>query len=108
GGEVGERCRVGPPRARRRHHAGAQLADHLLGDVGVRRRLLQRKSDERQSARLALLAVAARAVLLDERVLLVRGLLLRRRDEQIRRDGSEQREPKKLLHSPTQYTVQSG
>ena len=25
----------GPPGARRRHHAGAQLADHFLGDLGV-------------------------------------------------------------------------
>ena len=34
-GQRGERGRVGTPCTRRRHHAGAQLADHALGDVGV-------------------------------------------------------------------------
>ena len=35
GRERAQRRLVGPPRARRRHHARAQLADHFLGDVRV-------------------------------------------------------------------------
>ena len=34
-GERRQRRFLGPLRAGRRHHAGAQLANHLLGDVGV-------------------------------------------------------------------------
>ena len=37
-GQRDERGLVRAPRAGRRHHAGAQLPDHLLGDVGVSRR----------------------------------------------------------------------
>ena len=52
----------GPLGAGRRHHAGAELADHLLGDVGVIVSGARIERRERQSARLAAVAVTADAV----------------------------------------------
>ena len=42
-----QRFGVGAPRAGRRHHAGAQLADHLLADVRVIRDLRDVERRER-------------------------------------------------------------
>ena len=50
-------------RAARRHHAGAQLVDHLLGDVTMLRCGLGVPAGERQPASLAAFAVAGGAVL---------------------------------------------
>ena len=68
-----DRRGVRPPRAGRRHHAGAKLADHLLRDFRVLLDLRRVETGQRQLTRLALLAVAGRAVLTDELVLGVDG-----------------------------------
>jgi hypothetical protein len=70
GGERGRSCRIRPRRERRRHHAGLQLTNHLLGDVRVLRRLGHVEGCERQAAGLARVAVAADAVTLDHRVVI--------------------------------------
>ena len=54
---------------RRRHHAGAQLPDHLLGDVGRLRDFRRIEVLERQPAGLRLVVVTRGAVACDERVL---------------------------------------
>ena len=66
GGERRQRVASGPLRAGRRHHAGAQLADHLLGDVDRLGRLRDVVGRERQPARFRAIAVAGHAVLLDQ------------------------------------------
>ncbi|OLC42737.1 MAG: hypothetical protein AUH43_21880 [Acidobacteria bacterium 13_1_40CM_65_14] len=69
GDERAHRLGVGTPRRRRRHHARAQLADHLLADVRVLLDLRCVKARQRESARFPALAVTAGAVLLDELIL---------------------------------------
>ena len=54
----------GTPRARRRHHAGAQLADHLLGGVGMLACARDVEVGERQITSLRPIVVTAGAVLL--------------------------------------------
>ncbi len=54
---------------RRRHHAGAQLLDHLLADFRVLFNLGGVEMFERQPARFALVVVARRARRSDERIL---------------------------------------
>ena len=75
---IGRRVRT--RHARRRHHARLQLADHPFGDVGVLARLREIKRRERETARaiLVAIAVAADAVLLDERVVVGRRAGVRR------------------------------
>ena len=62
--ELGRGLAVGTPRAGRRHQAAAQLADHLLGHLGVLAGLVGVEVVERQAADLGLVVVAAEAVLL--------------------------------------------
>jgi hypothetical protein len=54
----------GTPRAGRRHHAGAQLPDHLLGGVGMLGRARDVEAGERQITSLRAIVVTAGAVLL--------------------------------------------
>jgi hypothetical protein len=69
GDERGRGLIVRPPRARRRHQAATQLADHLLGDLGMLADRVEVQLRQRQAAGLAAVAVAAHAVLIDERLL---------------------------------------
>ena len=74
------------PRAARRHHAGAQLVDHLFGELALGRRARDVPSRERQLAGLAAIVVAAGAVLLDQ--LRLRG---RRHHRRMRDRGDDRR-----------------
>ena len=85
GRQLVEHGGVGPLRARGRHHAGAQLADHLLGDVDVRLGLRGVVAGQRHAARLAAFAMARRAVLPDQGRLLGGGHAGGRRDRVRRR-----------------------
>ncbi len=51
----------GPPRAARRHHAGAQLVDHLFREFAIGRRAGHVPAGQRQFARLAAIVVTAGA-----------------------------------------------
>ena len=77
-------------RVLRRHHAGAQLADHLLGDI----RLLGRVGDiepfERQVAAKLLAVVTVDAEVFDERV--ARGDAVRNRDVSADRGDNRRRQ----------------
>jgi hypothetical protein len=66
GGEVPDGIRFGTARAGRRHHAGAKLVNHPLRDFGVLLCAAGVEIHQRQATGLALLAVAADAILLDE------------------------------------------
>src|SRR5262249_35271016 len=60
-------------RRRRRHHAGAQLADHPLAELGV---LVDRggvEPFERHAAGFGIVVVARRAILADEAILRIDG-----------------------------------
>ena len=91
-GQRAQRRLVRTPRARRRHHAGAQLPDHLLGDGRLLGRGVDVERRERQTAGLAAVAVADRAGLLDRRRLAI-GCLCggRRRRLWPRRDRQTQK-----------------
>ena len=61
---VGQRRPVGALGASRRHHLGAQLADHLLGQLAIVEQPGGVEGGQRQATGLAALAVAGGAVLL--------------------------------------------
>jgi methylmalonyl-CoA mutase cobalamin-binding subunit len=65
GRQLLERGSVGAPCARRRHHPGAQLANHLLSNLGLLVEVAGIEPSEREAAGLAALAVACGAVLAD-------------------------------------------
>ena len=67
--ERGRGLTVRAPRAGRRHQTAAQLADHLLGNLGVLAGRVEIQLGQRQAARLHPVVVAGDAVLIDERTL---------------------------------------
>ena len=67
--EVGRRLTIRAPGAGRRHETTAQLADHLLGNLGVLVDRVQIELRQRQAARLNPVAMAAQTILIDERAL---------------------------------------
>ncbi len=58
--------------ARRRHHADAQLLEHLLGDLGVVERLRRIEELELQATLVVGVVVAAEAILVEQLALRVR------------------------------------
>ena len=65
-GQVEQRRGVGAAGSRRGHHAGPQLADHPLGDVGVPGRVPDVEALQRQVAAQRAIVVAERAGALDD------------------------------------------
>ena len=66
GDQLRELVRFGTSRACRRHHAGAQLVDHLFRELAIRIRTRDVPARERQIASLAAIVMATGAILLDE------------------------------------------
>ncbi len=62
GDQLGDLTVGGPPCAAWRHHAGAQLMDHLFGELAIRRCARHVPAGQRQLARLAAIVVTAGAV----------------------------------------------
>ena len=67
--KFGRGLTVRAPGASRRHETAAQLADHLLGNLGVLADRVQIQFRQRQAARFNPVAMAAQTVLIDERTL---------------------------------------